>query len=77
MKEVSDIDQVLPLVTRKVQTVALGMVDQVRKERYVRELAYRGVDRVMAPGAMHEFTQPWDGMLGAGRMVRWIAVVKK
>lgn len=77
VKEVSDIDQVLPLVTRKVQTVALGIVDQVRKERYVRELAYRGVDRVMAPGTMHEFTQPWDGMLGAGRMVRWIAVVKK
>lgn len=77
LKGVPNIDQVLPLVTRKVQTVALGIVDQVRKERYVRELAYWGVDRVMAPGTMHEFTQPWDGMLGAGRMVRWIAVAKK
>ncbi|HOJ97800.1 MAG TPA: acyl-CoA reductase, partial [Methanospirillum sp.] len=62
--------------TRKVQTVALGIIDHIRKERYVRELAYRGVDRVMAPGTMHEYTQPWDGMLGAGRMVRWIAVKK-
>ncbi len=76
VKAVSDIDQVLPLVTRKVQTVALGIIDHIRKERYVRELAYRGVDRVMAPGTMHEYTQPWDGMLGAGRMVRWIAVKK-
>lgn len=74
IKEVSNIDQVLPLVTRKVQTVALGMIDHERKERYVKELAYRGVDRVMTPGTMHEYTQPWDGMLGAGRMVRWIAV---
>jgi len=74
VKEVSDINQVLSLVTRKVQTVALGIVYHERKERYVRELAYRGVDRVMAPGTMHEYTQPWDGMLGAGRMVRWIAV---
>lgn len=74
MKEVTDIDQILPLITRKVQTVALGMLDQGRKERYVRELAYRGVDRVMKPGTMHEYTQPWDGMLSAGRMVRWIAV---
>lgn len=77
VKEVSDVDESLPLVTRKVQTVALGMADHERKERYVRELAYRGVDRVMAPGTMHEYTQPWDGMLGAGRMVRWIAVAKK
>ena len=76
VKEVMDIDLVLPLVTRKVQTVALGMADHERKERYVRELAYRGVDRVMAPGTMHEYTQPWDGILGAGRMVRWIAVAK-
>lgn len=77
VKEVSDINQVLSLVTRKVQTVALGMVDHERKEWYIRELAFRGVDRVMAPGTMHEYTQPWDGMLGAGRMVRWIAVAKK
>jgi len=73
LKEVSDIRDVLPLITRKVQTVGLGLGESKREE-YIRELAYRGVDRVMIPGTMHEYTQPWDGMLGAGRMVRWIAV---
>ena len=77
VKEVPDIDLILPLVNRKVQTVALEIIDNARRERYVRELAYRGADRAMVAGMMHEYTQPWDGMLGAGRMVRWIAVAKK
>lgn len=76
IKEVPEVDLVLPLITRKVQTVALGMGDKEKRKRFIRELAFRGVDRVMTPGTMHEYTQPWDGMLGAGRMVRWIAVRK-
>lgn len=76
LKEVEDINQVLNLVTRKVQTVALSVGDDEKRANYVRELAYRGVDRVMTPGTIHEYTQPWDGILGAERMVRWIAVRK-
>ena len=74
LKEVDDINQVLDLITRKVQTVSLSVRDELRRESFVQELAYRGVDRVMTPGMMHEYTQPWDGILGAERMVRWIAV---
>lgn len=77
LKEVHDINQVLDMVTRKIQTVALCIGDEEKRLEYARELAYRGVDRVMTPGTMHEFTQPWDGVLGAERMVRWIAMKRE
>lgn len=76
LKEIRDMNQVLDLITRKVQTVALCINDEERRREYARELAYRGVDRVMTSGTMHEYTQPWDGILGAGRMIRWIALKK-
>lgn len=74
LKEVEDFGQILDLITRKVQTVSLAMENSERREAFLRELAYRGVDRVMTPGTMHEYTQPWDGILGSERMVRWVAV---
>jgi len=77
LKEVDDIWDVLNLITRKVQTVGLCIGDKNRRMKYIQELAYRGVDRVMTPGTMHEYTQPWDGILGAERMVRWIAMKRE
>ena len=71
IKEVRDIDEVMALITRKVQAISVGIADPDRKRNFARRAAYNGVDRVVAPGKMHEFDLPWDGIMSLNRLVRW------
>jgi Acyl-CoA reductase (LuxC) len=72
IKEVGDITEVLDLITRKVQAISTGIADPGRKRDFAKRAAYRGVDRIVAPGKMHDFDLPWDGILPLNRLVRWI-----
>jgi hypothetical protein len=71
LKEIDSLDDVLPLVTRKVQAISIGIDDRAKSERFAEGAAYRGVDRVVRHGSIHDFTLPWDGMLPLSRLVRF------
>lgn len=71
IKEVECIEDVLPHVTKKVQTVSLGMLSRTRIQHFAKKLSYLGVARCVAPGKMHDFDTPWDGMFTLNRLVRW------
>jgi hypothetical protein len=72
VKEVGDIAEVLDLITRKIQAISAGIADPGRKRAFARRAAYRGVDRIIPPGKMHDFDLPWDGIMSLNRLVRWI-----
>ena len=74
VKEVEALKDVLPLITRKVQAVSVGILDSNRREAFAREASYRGVDRIVAPGTIHDYTLPWDGVLTLNRLVRWVVL---
>ena len=71
LKEVEDVEDVLPLLTRKVQALSVAIRDPAERERFALEASYRGVDRIVAPGKMHDFDLPWDGYMTLNRLVRW------
>ncbi len=72
IKEVNSVDQVIPLVNHKIQALSIGIPDPKKREKFAREATYRGVDRVVIPGAIHDFTLPWDGIMTLNRLVRWV-----
>ncbi|WP_440951405.1 acyl-CoA reductase [Methanosphaerula subterraneus] len=72
IKEVDKIDDTLDLITRKIQALGLCVLNEDKKKKFAREAAYRGVDRIISPGKMHDFDQPWDGILSLNRLVRWV-----
>lgn len=72
IKEIDSADEVIPLVNHKIQAVSIGMLDQRKRESFARQLTCRGVDRVAIPGAIHDFTLPWDGIMTLNRLVRWV-----
>jgi len=72
VKEVDSVDQVIPLITHRIQALSIGIPDPGKRERFAREATYRGVDRVVTPGAIHDFTLPWDGIMTLNRLVRWV-----
>lgn len=76
VKEVDSVDQVIPLITHKIQAVSIGIPDPEKREKFAREATYRGVDRVVIPGAIHDFTLPWDGIMTLNRLVRWVILKK-
>jgi hypothetical protein len=59
-------------MTHKIQALSIGIPDPVKREKFAREASYRGVDRVVIPGAIHDFTLPWDGIMTLNRLVRWV-----
>jgi len=72
VKEIGSIDEMIPLVNHKIQAVSIGILDPVKRESFARRVTYRGVDRVVIPGTMHDFTLPWDGIMTLNRLVRWV-----
>ena len=71
IKEVECIEDVLSHVTKKVQTVSLGMLSHSRIQYFAKKLSYLGVSRCVRPGKMHDFDTPWDSMFTLNRLVRW------
>lgn len=77
VREVNDLMEIVPHITRKVQTVALCVEDRRRMRELADHMSCAGVDRFVMPGEMNDFTLPWDGIMPLSRMVRWITVRRK
>ena len=77
IKEVGDIGDVLPFVTRKIQAIVLCTTDNVRREAFAKAATEKGADRIVLPGAAHDFTLPWDGIMALNRLVRWTILYSK
>lgn len=73
-KEVDSIDEILPLITRKVQTIGCAIEDKVKLEAFADGATLRGVARCVNVGQMHLFDSPWDGMLVLSRLVNWVTL---
>ena len=76
IKEVKNIEETLPHITRKVQTLSLGILDEEKIKDFSKKATYNGIDRCVIPGRMHDFDSPWDGMLPINRLVRWVLIKK-
>ena len=74
IKEIENINEVIPLITRKIQAINASILDYEKKKRFAKKVTYRGVDRITMPGKIHNFGVPWDGILIMNRLVRWVIV---
>jgi len=72
IKEIPTVDEVIPLVNHKIQAISIGILDPVKREEFARKVSYRGADRIVVPGTIHDFILPWDGILTLNRLVRWV-----
>jgi len=77
VREVSDLNDVIAHITRKVQTIALCIHDRDRARAFADRASAAGVDRFVMPGEMHDFTLPRDGLMPLNRMVRWITIRRR
>lgn len=74
IKEIEDINEILPLVTRKIQAICVGIKDPIKKKEFAKKATYNGADRIVTPGKMHDFDLPWDGIMTLNRLVRWVFI---
>ena len=77
VKEVNNIMDVVPFVTRKIQAIVLCTADNQRREVFAKAATEKGADRIVLPGAAHDFTLPWDGIMALNRLVRWTILYLK
>ncbi len=71
---IDDIFSVLPLLSSRIQTMALAIADPDRALQFASEAAFRGVARCVKPGTMHIYETPWDGKLVLNELVRWTKI---
>lgn len=76
IKEIDDVNNVLDLITRKIQAMIVCMLNTDKRKEFAKNATYRGVDRVVIPGKIHDFDLPWDGILIPNRLVRWVILKK-
>nr|MDO8084548.1 acyl-CoA reductase [Candidatus Sigynarchaeum springense] len=74
LKEVDSIMDVLPHVTKKVQTVGCAVGDKAKLLAFADAVTFRGVARCVNIGQMHLFDSPWDGILTMSRLVNWVTL---
>ena len=72
LKEVNSLDAVPELITRKIQAISVSILNLDKRESFALEATYRGVDRIVIPGTIHDYDLPWDGILPLSRLVRWV-----
>ena len=72
IKEIDKVDKVLDLITRKIQAMTVCILDAGKRRGFAKAATYRGVDRIVIPGKIHDFDLPWDGILTLNRLVRWV-----
>ena len=72
IKEIDDVDIVLDLITRKIQAMSVCILNVDKRREFAKAATYRGVDRIVMPGKIHDFDLPWDGILTLNRLVRWV-----
>ena len=76
IKEIDAINEILPLITRKVQTIGCAVDDKAKLEAFADGATLRGVARCVNVGQMHLFDSPWDGMLVLSRLVNWVTLYR-
>jgi len=72
ISSVADTKQLLKLLPDNTQSIGL-FVRKEEKNKIVKNLSHKGVDRFPDIGAMSLYTNPWDGYLPMQNMVRWIS----
>lgn len=73
VKSVPRLDDVVPFVNRRVQTLGMAVTTATR-DRLLDRLTLYGIDRCVPFGTMTLFDSPWDGMFVMDRLVRWVNV---
>ncbi len=74
LKEVGSIMDVVPLVTRKVQTIGCAIEDKEGLLAFADLATFTGVARCVNVGQMHLYDSPWDGLLLMSRLVNWVTL---
>ena len=74
IKEVDSIIEVIPLITRKIQTIGCAVEDKKKLLGFADQVTLKGVSRCVNLGQMHLFDSPWDGMLLLSRLVNWVTL---
>ena len=72
ISSVADMKQLSKLLPDNTQSIGL-FVRKDEKNKIVKNLSYKGVDRFPDIGSMSLYTNPWDGYLPMQNMVRWIS----
>ena len=74
IKEVDSIMQIIPLITRKIQTIGCAINNKEKLLDFADQVTYKGVSRCVNLGQMQLFDSPWDGMLFMSRLVNWVTL---
>jgi hypothetical protein len=74
IKEIDSVMDVVPLITKKIQTVGCAIEDKVKLLQLADEVTYRGVSRCVNMGQMHLYDSPWDGFLTMAQLVNWVTL---
>ena len=74
IKEVEDILEVCPLITKNVQTIGIASKDSKKTLKFADKVTTFGVDRVVKIGYMNFYDSPWDGCLIMSELVRWCSI---
>ena len=74
VKPVSSVMDIAPLVTRKIQTMAIALASEAKALEFCEQVTRAGVDRCVLFGNMNNYDSPWDGTLAINRLVRWTSL---
>lgn len=74
IKEVENIFEVCPLITKNIQTIGIASKDNNSTLVFADRATYFGVDRVVKIGYMNFYDSPWDGILVMNELVRWCSL---
>lgn len=77
IKEINNVDEVINFITRKIQAMIVCILNPEKRKKFAKEATYKGVDRIVVPGKIHDFSLPWDGILILNRLVRWVILKDK
>ena len=74
IKEVEDILQICPLITKNIQTIGIASKNSRKTLDFADKVTNFGVDRVVKIGYMNFYDSPWDGSLIMSELVRWCSL---
>ncbi|MBU3092962.1 acyl-CoA reductase [Clostridium sp. CF011] len=77
IKEVDDILDVCPLITKNIQTIGIASKNSNKTLEFADRVTTFGVDRVVKIGYMNFYDSPWDGSLIISELVRWCSLNTK
>ena len=74
LTEVASWEEVIPLLSPKVQSVGIALGDLDESIRFAEAATQAGVARCVRPGIMNGYESPWDGKLLVSQLVRWVSL---